>query len=297
MTTATKTAWPQWLEAMLACPECHGDIQRQLHAFCCPSCRVLFPLVSGKPDFRRSLVFEPQKIGVWRQLQANGERSYRANPTANCSQGSAPFLAALRDFIDLRGRILDIGCGPMGVPGYIPRDCYRDYVGIEPLDLAIDCGLPILPALAERLPLADGSFDRVLLISVLDHVLDPAQALKEAARVTAQGGLIHVMTHDPAPTEQHLSDNLLLGLLRILRAEGWQAVAQRILARIRSRRLLGLGIKAVPGAANPFHMAFLDIERCRELGQQAGLSVTRSTSLESGVHFMTLMKPPSPECG
>lgn len=48
-------------------------------------------------------------------------------------------------------------------------------------------------AAAEALPLADESFDAVMMVSVLHHLADPATALEEARRVLRPGGRVAVM--------------------------------------------------------------------------------------------------------
>jgi SAM-dependent methyltransferase len=86
-------------------------------------------------------------------------------------------------------RVLDVGCG---VKPYLPYFAgAREYVGVDvvPTEHADVVGA------AEQLPLEDASFDVVLCIQVLEHVEDPARALRELHRVTRPGGRVLLSTH------------------------------------------------------------------------------------------------------
>jgi len=54
-------------------------------------------------------------------------------------------------------------------------------------------GLETVRANATRLPFADTSFDAAMLVSMLHHIDDPAQALAEAKRVLRPGGRLALM--------------------------------------------------------------------------------------------------------
>jgi SAM-dependent methyltransferase len=97
-------------------------------------------------------------------------------------------------------RVLDVGCG---VKPYLPFFATaREYVGVDVVETeAVD-----LVAGVELLPIEDGAFDLVLCIQVLEHVDDPAQAIRELHRVTRPGGRVLLSTHGvqvyhPAPTD------------------------------------------------------------------------------------------------
>lgn len=94
-----------------------------------------------------------------------------------------------------RGRVLDLGCAfgfatrqiaskgyaTVGVdnsPGYISR-ARRRHPGGE-----------YILSSAENLPLADASFDAVLLLDVLEHVSEQAAVLREIERVLKPGGML-----------------------------------------------------------------------------------------------------------
>lgn len=79
-------------------------------------------------------------------------------------------------------RILDIGAGGCTVAAGL-RELGHD---IHPVDIRDQSCVPSLrPQLydGERLPFTDQSFDVALLITVLHHIADPDQTLREAQRV------------------------------------------------------------------------------------------------------------------
>jgi SAM-dependent methyltransferase len=88
-----------------------------------------------------------------------------------------------------RYRVLDVGCG--GKPYYPFFEPYAaEYVGVDVDNPAAD-----LEGTVESLPAADGSFDLVLCTQVLEHASDPAAAVRELARATAEGGRVLASTH------------------------------------------------------------------------------------------------------
>jgi len=98
---------------------------------------------------------------------------------------------------DLAGnsrRILDVGCG-------WGRELVRfdNAVGIDSCLLFLETarnytGNPVLLSDAHRLPFRDRSFDLVIMSEVLEHLIDPCLALKEAGRVLEGEGKIVIQT-------------------------------------------------------------------------------------------------------
>jgi ubiquinone/menaquinone biosynthesis C-methylase UbiE len=116
-------------------------------------------------------------------------------------------LAALKTFMPPPGRGLEIGvgtgrfAGPLGIK-----------FGVEPARamaaIARTRGLEVIRGYAEALPLADGSFDSVLLVTVLCFLADPWQALREATRVLKpQGRLIVGMIDPHSPLGRSYEEN------------------------------------------------------------------------------------------
>lgn len=93
-------------------------------------------------------------------------------------------------------RILDIGCGP----GYT-LDRLRDFGQCVGVDYSPDAARfcqergysEVVVADAQALPVADGTFDLVVSLDVMEHLEDDATAAKEVFRVLKPGGLL-VMT-------------------------------------------------------------------------------------------------------
>ena len=99
-------------------------------------------------------------------------------------------LLAIKAFLPPKGRGLEIGVGtgrfaaPLGIE-----------VGVEPAkamaEIAKKRGVKVFEAYAKELPFVHGSFDFVLMVTVLCFLEDPFHALMEAQRVLKlQGNLI-----------------------------------------------------------------------------------------------------------
>ena len=96
-------------------------------------------------------------------------------------------------------RVLEIGCGPMGVIYYLSA---KERVGLDPLArdymnaFGFDArGVSLLSSMGEHLPFADHTFDVVVIGNVLDHVYQPDRTLNEARRILKPGGRLIVWMH------------------------------------------------------------------------------------------------------
>ena len=94
------------------------------------------------------------------------------------------------------GRFLDVGCGK----GRIFDDArkYYEYVGLEPsaagAQLARERGIEVIQNTLEEAEIEPGSFDVVLLDSVIEHVPNPVSFLKRVNAVLKKGGVVVVLT-------------------------------------------------------------------------------------------------------
>lgn len=97
------------------------------------------------------------------------------------------------------GRLLDAGGGtgrvssrlsPM-VGSVVVSDLSRRMLGAAPKE-----GVSPVQAHAERLPFADGTFDRVLVVDALHHFCDQQEAVKDLLRVLRPGGRLVIEEPD-----------------------------------------------------------------------------------------------------
>ncbi len=91
-------------------------------------------------------------------------------------------------------RILDLGCGKGRFAVHLARGG-AEVVGID-LSAAMlghAKGIDRAKASAKRLPFADGAFDAVIAVEVLEHVGDVRPVLEEARRVLRPGGRLAIV--------------------------------------------------------------------------------------------------------
>lgn len=150
-------------------------------------------------------------------------------------------------FKDLRlsfpgGRVLDIGCGPSGMPAYIEANIR---IGVEPLaEMFHEMGTynephqVILTCTAEEIPLPSGFVDAVFCVNALDHFKDAVVALKEMSRVLKRNGYL-ALACDVGGTPDHPIVLVELKWDKFLLPR-YEAIERRCTSEIRSSHPAGL---------------------------------------------------------
>lgn len=115
----------------------------------------------------------------------------------------------IRPHMEAGSRLLEIGCGagnlllqatvrgsyPAAVDLAMPSLTFvRSRLQVARSGLDAPGGFACIQAIGEQLPLADGSFDCVLLSEVIEHLAAPQLSIREASRVLRAGGRLLVTT-------------------------------------------------------------------------------------------------------
>jgi SAM-dependent methyltransferase len=140
---------------------------------------------------------------------------------------SPNYLGALRlrycleDLVDVRGKVLEIGCGAGGMAKAI-KD-YRPDLEVYGCDISRKAiqhacqdpkGVVFREGDTYDLPFESESFSGALMFDLLEHLEDPDRAIAEAGRVLKSHGLLHFFV--PCEGELHTLHGLLAQV-------GWRA--------------------------------------------------------------------------
>jgi ubiquinone/menaquinone biosynthesis C-methylase UbiE len=156
---------------------------------------------------------QPGRFDPWRTDHQPDEERLREMAQRIELRGAAPEeIAARQAYLDLLHihagqRVLDVGCGT----GVVTRDIARrlkpngEVLGIDPnphlLKVARELAPPDLPIELRRgdatnLAIPDETFDTVVCITVLEHMVDPHRAIPELVRATRPGGRVGILCGD-----------------------------------------------------------------------------------------------------
>lgn len=96
--------------------------------------------------------------------------------------------------IPLKSKVLDIGANSGEFMKLLKEKRECDVYGIDISDVAIDAarkkGLEVIKCDAAKMPFDDSSFDVVVMMEVLSHLVDPEAVVKEIRRVLRPDGLL-----------------------------------------------------------------------------------------------------------
>jgi SAM-dependent methyltransferase len=216
------------LDKIWRCPRCRGDLFLRTDQLVCADCGSQYDLIYGIPDFRlpgpawldlesdreaaRQLVRETSHLPVSevvrsvfgsRELWSEEMAAKRTDQVLTAPDRLRKEIHGWLEPCVSQGVFLDLGCGPgmllaaaaeEGYPG-IGVDVSLVWLVVAHRLIEARGGRPVLAAaLAEALPLADGTLAGVVSLDVIEHVYDPAPFVREIERVMAPGGGVALST-------------------------------------------------------------------------------------------------------
>jgi ubiquinone/menaquinone biosynthesis C-methylase UbiE/uncharacterized protein YbaR (Trm112 family) len=214
------------LASWLRCPRCRSELRCDADRLHCDRCARHYPIVLGIPDLRLypdPLIPLDDDYRKGEKLQREAERlsfaelvayywtlpTYPPTPRDLSDRFVHHVLTDHRriaGYADLLGSgdaFLDVGCGA----GVLVREAARRFRAAVGLDVGFrwlivarrgleEAGLParLVCGCADHLPFADGRFDTVASVALLEHLPDVPAALGEFARVRRATGRVLVWT-------------------------------------------------------------------------------------------------------
>lgn len=196
---------------LLICPDCKGKVAIERGvieaeeitdgALKCSSCKRLFQVVRGVPDF------SPDKL---EELEAKTARCFAYEWTNFKEFDPASEKGAFLDWIKPLQEsffkdklVLDAGCG-MGRHSYLASTFgARDVVSVDLSDSVYAAmentkkfdNVHIIKADLRKLPFGEGLFDYIFSIGVLHHLGSPEKGFEALAKVLKVGGTISVWVY------------------------------------------------------------------------------------------------------
>lgn len=175
-----------WFDSLLICDDCGKSVARRDGKLVCENGHAT-------PAPGNAVVYAAEGSDDWERRQAESveryeDEHYEEDPTIGQMFGN--FIAVSADKNDV---VLDIGCGLSAKPPhYVAQLGLQRFLGLEPLDTPVERDYACLVgAVAEKIPLADGSVDAVLFGTSLDHIEAEDEAIAEILRVLKCDGRLY----------------------------------------------------------------------------------------------------------
>lgn len=113
----------------------------------------------------------------------------------------AKLYSLVSSYVNKDSKVLDVGCAMGGFLGYLHKQGLPNLYGIDLIEDYVSYAKKkgdynIKLGSAESIPFDDNSFDLLVMDQVLEHLVEPIKAFREAKRVLVEGGLLYIAVPD-----------------------------------------------------------------------------------------------------
>lgn len=249
-----------------SCPACHASAARPAfavreHEFSrCRKCKSLFLTSLPWPEGVRALYYDESYFAnpAFGEPETGGYHGYKdyLRDRRHIGEKFEQVIGRLECQVT-PGRLLDVGAGP-GFMVAAAQERGWDAVGVDVNPWAArygreELGVEVREQTLEAAAFPDESFVAITMLDLIEHVPDPGALVAEAARVTAPGGALAVLTPDAGslvsramgarwPEAQRAPEHVTLfsvgGLVELLSRHAYEVVGWRSIGKTSSLRIL-----------------------------------------------------------
>jgi SAM-dependent methyltransferase len=154
------------------------------------------PITTLAEQMAAMRLMAPNNFSTWYAAYERGVAEGLRTREGNLSHEGHIGAGHFRMFINVhaRGRVLDVGCGPIALPSYLNDWPIRALAGLDPQLPFEPHSFPFAQSFAETIPWPDASFETVVIGTSLDHIYLLDQALAEVKRVLVPDGRLLIWT-------------------------------------------------------------------------------------------------------
>ena len=200
---------------MYACPKCNSTITIDHEVNSCSECgfEVKFENNKIKYNFDK-LLFDRfnERYLLNKVLNNNGILSYQLLAEESISLDDREDVVHFRGFIeknidkeskDKKKKLIDIGCGPLQLPGYLNFNSIDQYelYGIEPEEDSKFCG-QLITGCCEYMPIQNNVFDVAVFATSFDHLCSIEKSIQEVKRVLNKDGKVFLWISDKSSSKK-----------------------------------------------------------------------------------------------
>lgn len=271
----------------IICPQCHQPFQLTNRSELC-SCGLKYfhneKII--KYDYNSLLYKNYRKNFMLNKvLNNNAELSYIHLPEGSLALGHRDDVNRFKDFITNnlvdKNFLLDIGCGILPRPGYVPFNLFKNIYGLDPIDNDSFDGIRIVGS-CEFMPFTDCFFDAIVFATSLDHTNNPIKCLTESHRILKDNGIVFIWMSDKSTSNYVRLKRLIKTVLMNIR-KGYRTDKYFIYR--------DFNIFYVPkGAIDPFHSQSETPKQIKKIMMKLGFIEKQSTKFNNGEVFLAFQK-------